>query len=245
MADKVRANRFREVRTGLYGDGAERVLRMTSSRCRKAGSRLDSKSFRMIELERAPDNEILLAAYDDDYCCPRKKTVFAYDSKDDAAVRKWLAGCVKGMAKVHLIPGVYDMHKAEIAKSDEWRRDNAREISDAYSALTATVAEFYAVYETLKGRAPKEKAYPEGAVRSVVGVPFDPVRTELEEYRRQELKKIDDWLSAETARLSKERSAEWDKMAAKYSKLEAEAEAEARTRIAQLEAEVKEALAAA
>ena len=243
--DKVRANRFREIRTGLYGAGAERVLRMTSNRCRKAGSRLDNKSFWMIELERAPDNEILLAAYDDDYKCPRNKTVFAYGTKDDAAVRKWLAGCVKGMAKMHLIPGVYDMHKAEIAKSDEWRRDNAREISDQYSGFTATVAEFYAVYEVLKGRAPKEKAYQDGAVRSAVGAPFDPVRTELEEYRRQELKKIDDWLSDETTRLSKERSAEWTELDAKYSRLEKEARNEAVARRAKLEAEVKEALAAA
>ena len=101
----------REVHTGLYGKRAETVLNNVMRHCRVYGLKLDCKSFKLVEFERGVDNEIVMAVFDDLYNVARFKTVFKEGLKNDAQIRAWLAGCVKGVAKKYLSGGAFtDIH---------------------------------------------------------------------------------------------------------------------------------------
>ena len=218
----------REIHTGLYGPMAESVLNNVICYCRQFGSRLDSKSFAMTEVERGVDNEVMLSVFDDTYNVSMYKTVFRNGFKNDAQIRLWLAGCVKGAAKAALAPAYNDLHKAEIAKIDGWSRTNETNIyMTGFQDRDIPVAAYYAVYEVLKGRKVAKGKFPGNIFASTVGEPFDPVRVELETYRIEETDKIRANLTAECTRLDKEFQVEYDELRKKFNRLKNEARAKA------------------
>ena len=230
MAKHKRENFRREIHTGLYGPAAESVLNNVIEYCRKYGSNLDRRSFKLVEAERSVDNEIMLSVFDDLYNVSMFKTVFKNGLKNDAQVRLWLAGCVKGVAKLAITNRCNDdLHKAEIAKIDGWTRTNMTNLyMESFQDRDIPAAAYYAVYETLKGRKASPSKFPEGIFASAVGEPFDPVRVELETYRRETTDKIYADLAAEIARLDKEWSVEREKLTAKFSDLKNAARAKAK-----------------
>lgn len=252
--EKKRNNLDRTVHLGLYGDAGQKLLVALKSMVQKCGSRLDAASMRRVEVVRAPDGELCFEVFDDDHWdAPLRKTVFARASdgkkpKDDASVRKWLAGVVKGAAKMRLGYCGYNMHQAEIEANEDWRRDRdlVIRIAPGYEAETAdnvfTVSQAYAAYESLKGRKPSKDRFCPGAVDQVVGEPFDPVRTELETFRREEMKRIDAELKAEEAEISKWYSSEYTKIEQIRSERCKAAEEKAKAEKARVNSEIAESL---
>lgn len=211
----------REIHTGLYGQVAESVLNNVILYGRQYGSNLDSKSFILVETERGVDNEIMLSVFDDNYGINMDRTVFKIGYKNDAQIRLWLAGCIKGVAKLAIMNGCgRDLHKAEIKKVEGWTRTNVTNLSmDLFNDTNIPAAAYYAVYEALKGRKTTEGKFPDGIFASVVGEPFDPVRTELETYMREAEEKIDTDKNAELYRLDKEFNVEYEDLKMKYNGL--------------------------
>lgn len=219
---KHKRNCFRrEIHTGLYGQVAESVLNNVILYGRTYGSNLDSKSFILVETERGVDNEIMLSVFDDKYGINMSGTVFKIGYKNDAQIRLWLAGCVKGVAKLAIMNRCgHDLHKAEIKKVEGWTRTNVANLSmDLFNDTNIPAAAYYAVYETLKGRKTTESKFPDGVFASVVGEPFDPIRTELEIYMREAEEKIDTDKNAELYRLDKEFNVEYENLKMKYNGL--------------------------
>lgn len=235
---------MREIHTGLYGEYAETILNNVKQYCRTYGLKLDCKSFRLVEFERGVDNEIMLSVFDDLYNVALRKTVFRAGAKNDMQIRAWLAGCVKGLAKKGLSAAIVDIHKAAIAKTDGWSRTNDAMVR-APECVDAPVAAYYAVYETLKGRKIAKAKFPGDVFDKTVGQPFDPVRVELETYRREETSKIHAGLADEIARLDKECQAEVDRIRAKFDDIKSEARQKAEAEERRLNYEIAEALNAA
>lgn len=229
MAMHKRGNFMREIHTGLYGQAAEGVLNNVIEYCRKYGSNLDSKSFKLVEVERNVDNEVMLSVFNDLYNVSMFKTVFRDGLKNDVQVRLWLAGCVKGVAKLAILNRCNDdLHKAEIAKVDGWARTNMANLyMESFRDKDIPAAAYYAVYETLKGRKTAKAKFPDGVFASAVGEPFDPVRAELETYRREASEKIQTELAAEIKRLDKEFNVEYEKLRARFNDLKSAAKAKA------------------
>ena len=229
MARHKRENFRREIHTGLYGQAAESVLNNVIEYCRKYGSNLDSRSFKLVEVERSVDNEVMLSVFDDRYDVSMFKTVFRNGLKNDAQIRLWLAGCVKGVAKLAILNRCNDdLHKAEIAKVDGWTRTNMTNLyMESFQDRDIPAAAYYAVYETLKGRKTAKAKFPDGVFASTVGEPFDPVRAELETYRREAAEKIQTELAAEIKRLDKEFNVEYEKLRAKFNELKSAARGKA------------------
>ena len=219
---KHKRNCFRrEIHTGLYGQVAESVLNNVILYGRTYGSNLDSKSFILAETERGVDNEIMLSVFDDKYGINMSGTVFKTGYKNDAQIRLWLAGCIKGVAKLAIMNRCgRDLHKAEIKKVEGWTRTNMANLSmDLFNDGGIPAAAYYAVYETLKGRKTTDGKFPDGVFASVVGEPFDPIRTELETYMREAEEKIDTDKNAELYRLDKEFNVEYENLKMKYNGL--------------------------
>ncbi len=214
--NKTRTSRRRTVPTGVYGDAAMEILAGVRDVVSRYGSKYDCHSFAAMEFERDVDGEIVMAAYDDDWHHPVYKTVFRDGRKDDAGVREWLAGVVKGAFKLRSARYFYDVHRAEISKLAEWSRECAAEVElSQRPGKTFSMAMGYALYDVLKGRRLKAGKYLPGALAAVVGEKFDPVRTELENLRREEAKRlaaeykasydeIEKWYSAEMNKLYEE-----------------------------------------
>lgn len=223
MVKHKRDNFKREIRTGLYGQMAEGALNNVIEYCRKYGSALDSGSFKLVEVERNVDNEIMLSVFDDTYVGRFNrlidKTVFKNGRKNDAQIRLWLAGCVKGTAKMAILNRCNDnLHKTAIAKVDGWTRTNMTNLyMDSFQDRNIPAAAYYAVYEILKGRKVDKAKFPAEVFASTVGEPFDPVRVELETYRIEAIEKIQAELAAEIKRLDKEFNTEYEKLRAKFN----------------------------
>ena len=211
----------REIHTGLYGQVAESVLNNVILYGRQYGSNLDSKSFILVETERGVDNEIMLSVFDDNYGINMSGTVFKNGYKNDAQIRLWLAGCIKGVAKLAIMKKCgRDLHKAEIKKVEGWTRTNVTNLSmDLFNDTNIPAAAYYAVYETLKSRKTTEDKFPNGVFASVIGEPFDPVRTELETYMRETEDKIDADKEVELRNIDKEFNVELENLKMKYNGL--------------------------
>lgn len=258
MRERKRNNYVKSVRLGVYGPTAERIVAALKHWvAHSCGPRLDAASFQACEINRAADNEIVLDVFNDEsYERPLRSTVFAEryrPDKTDVQIRKWLAGVVKGAAKLRLGEQstdeyrsfwlLRDLHKAEIAKHPGWRRTGDAKVAFAAPGKETedtvfTVAECYALYEALKDRKAKDSAYPAGTAAAVVGEPFDPVRTELETFREEEMKKIDAALKDELAEISRWYSSEYRKLDAVTDAKKAAAKAKAEEAKKALNAEI-------
>lgn len=186
--NNTRTGRCRTVPTGVYGDTAMEILAGVRDVVERYGSRHDRRSFGAMQFERDVDGEIVMAVYDDNWRSPVYNTTFRSGRKDDAGVREWLAGVVKGAFKLRAARWFYDVHKAEISKLAEWSRESDVQVELAEKQFPMAMG--YALYDVLKGRRLKAGKYLAGALDSVVGEKFDPVRTELENLRREEAKRL-------------------------------------------------------
>lgn len=169
---------------GAYGRDIKEIIKSVLEFMRNYGSSLDKHTAAYSVIETTPDGELYLKCKSGDRYVIRR-TIFKNSAcaNFSSKVRVWLAGAIKGMAKLEGYGG--DYRKQSIAASKAWSRTN----DEKTARFEFTFAQAYAVYDILMDRKTKTDRYSESAKAIISAGPNDPVLTELETYRRAELAK--------------------------------------------------------
>lgn len=174
--------------TGLYSDKAAQILTKLYSEMANGeyGGRC-AKNAADVKCVREADNEVVIIV-DSHY------TRLVYDRKSsDEKILQWLGWMIKQAAYKYFSP-------REIAPAYVWKRDSDTIIPEfsSYNTQTKidydiaiTVADLYCIYEILSGRKNIERKYNKDLVNSIRGHQRDPLSTEVESTRRQEVASIE------------------------------------------------------
>lgn len=174
--------------TGLYSDKAEQIftkLYSEMANC-KYGARC-AKNAADVKCVREADNEVVIIV-DSHY------TPLVYDRKSsDEKLLQWLGWMIKQAAYKYF-------STLNLVPEDVWKRDSDT-IVPAFSSddtktktdynIAITVADLYCIYEILSGRKNIERKYNKDLVNSIRGHQRDPLSTEVESTRRQEVASIE------------------------------------------------------
>lgn len=223
---------------GVYGSDIGEIIKAALEFMRNHGSSLDKHTAVCSNLKTTPDGELFLACTSDSRSSV-KRSIFKYADCTDfnRKVRVWLAGAIKGMAKLEGCG--YNYRKQAIAASKAWNRTN----DEKTVRFGFTLAQAYAVYDILMDRKTKSDKYGETAKNILSAGPNDPVLTELETYRQAEIAKaeseMNDALRAATAEREKTTSAAWNE----YWDAEKRIKGDYKTRIESINREIDAALA--
>lgn len=223
---------------GVYGSDIGEIIKAALEFMRNHGSSLDKHTAVCSNLKTTPDGELFLACTSDSRSSV-KRSIFKYADCTDfnRKVRVWLAGAIKGMAKLEGCG--YNYRKQAIAASKAWNRTNDKKTA----RFEFTFAQAYAVYDILMDRKTKADRYGESAKAIISAGPNDPVRTELEIYRRNEIAKakadMDSALKAANSDRDKVTSDAWNK----YWNDETRIKGDYKTRIESINREIDAALA--
>lgn len=182
--------------TRLYSDKAEQILTKLYSEMANSeyGGRC-AKNAADVKCVREADNEVVIKV-------DRHYDRLVYDRKSsDEKILQWLGWMIKQAAykyflKRHLVPvDVWKRDSDTIIPAFERRNipafssDNTETKTDYNIAIT--VADLYCIYEILSGRKNIERKYNKDLVNSIRGHQRDPLSTEVESLRRQEVASIE------------------------------------------------------
>lgn len=174
--------------TRLYSDKAEQIftkLYSEMANC-KYGGRC-AKNATDAKCVREVDNEVVIKV-DSHY------TRLVYDRKSsDEKLLQWLGWMIKQAAYKYF-------RTRHLEPEDVWKRDSDTIIPEfsSYNSQTKidydiaiTVADLYCIYEILSGRKNIERKYNKDLVNSIRGHQRDPLSTEVESTRRQEVASVE------------------------------------------------------
>lgn len=180
----------RIIHTGLFSINAKHLLQGLFNYIDDNKPRRVAVTARRCEIIMNPDNEIILQCkLRDRYSYSHSEKMFSIWDRNpgnDQKPREWIAV----MLKKHVI---------EQCESDGvWRRDNdAREVPEleikneqGLTVFSPTVAEAYYVYDALLNRKKIEKRFTEATIKRMHGIQKDPIATEMEIARREEVKRL-------------------------------------------------------
>lgn len=147
-------------------------------------------------VERAPDGEVLisLAHHDGRYWT----TVYA-KKHTDALILDWIAWMLKNIACQHIQECWRDYTTTndkklgiKLAKKALWTRDNDGVVIPVLTTDTdyVSVSDIYFIYESFKGRKNIERKYSNKLIKKWRGEKRDPLATEMEMARREEVERI-------------------------------------------------------
>lgn len=205
----------RIVHTGLFSSYSQEILNNFFSYMSDHSVHRMERNTKRVSIKVAADGEILLEAlqhgsYDSihhEYC--RRKSIWDLNKNNDAKPKEWLAIALKR----HIIAS---------GKSDGiWRRNgdfvaSTLTTTDSNGQVTFApiVSELYCIYDHLLGRKKLEKRYGVDLTKKVIGTRRDPLLTQMEENRRNEVKRIEE----EFAAAKKAASDKCNKLLYEYSK---------------------------
>lgn len=214
----------RIIPTGLFSHTAEEILVNFFKHKSETSTNRMYRNTERVAVKVAPDGEILLEA-----ClknCRDAEGHYHYGSSiwdknrnNDAKSKEWLAVAIKH-------------HVIDATKSDgNWRRNNTEGVIEDFATknedgtikFIPTVAWLYCIYDHLLGRKSLEKKYGIDLVKKVIGIRRDPMLTEMETNRRNEVKRINDEFEAAKKAANDKR----DRLSSEYyQKLQAQADIE-------------------
>lgn len=179
----------RIIHTGLFSINAKHLLQGLFNYIDDNKSRRVAVSARRCEIIVNPDNEIVLQCKLRDRYGYRSERLFSIWDRNlgnDQKPREWIAV----MLKKHVIE--------QCGSDGVWRRDNdAREVPEleikneqGLIVFSPTVAEAYYVYDALLNRKKIEKRFTEATIKRMHGIQKDPIATEMEIARREEVKRL-------------------------------------------------------
>ena len=235
MDDKVR-----ELHTGFYSDRAELIMRRLlegeQSYQHSLKKTFKVKSILHLEVERAIDNEVV-------FTCGKFRGrawdyMHSFDRINDTDALNHIAWCFKQCVLRRLRNKLSDEDKAE----KNWNRSSTLNFrTDSINTDDISVSEAYFIYDHLRQRKNAAKRYSKELGDSLIGLPLDPIMTEmklgmLEEIERlkkeqeqavsvlfnekeEDIKKFRNEKSAE---FNKARDAVYAETAAKIAKINAE-----------------------
>lgn len=231
----------KEIHTGLYSEKAFKFLEhMLASqlRFRKCGQ--IRAQFAAINIERAPDNEVILTQDPDN----RYYYGNSIWRKPNNEALKWLAIYIKEFTR-NSVEIHEDGKDGDDSKEITWARDNTREKvklvidTSSYSvcdkdifkgkkssSLNVKVGDIYFIYDKFMSRKDLDKKYDTDMIDSYVGQPSDPITTEMEIAKRQDIKALKDKLEQDLNSLDREEGEKQDELRVEWRKKAAAVEAE-------------------
>lgn len=179
----------RIIHTGLFSENAKYLLQGLFNYIDDNKPRRVAVTARRCEIIMNPDNEIILQCKLRDrygYSSERIYSIWDRNPGNDQKPREWIAV----MLKKHVIE--------QCGSNGAWRRDNdAREVPEleikneqGLTVFSPTVAEAYYVYDVLLNRKKIEKRFTEATIKRMHGIQRDPIATEMEIARREEVKRL-------------------------------------------------------
>ena len=212
-------NNVRELHTGFYSDRAELIIRSLldgeQSYQHSLKKTFKVKSILNLEVKRAIDNEVV-------FTCEKFRGrgwdyMHSFDRINDADALTHIAWCFKQCVLRCLRNELFDEGKAE----ESWNRSNALKFR-IETLVDVTVSEVYFIYDHLCQRKNSAKRYSKELSESLIGLPLDPIMTEmklgmLEEIERlkkeeeQTVSRLFDEKEAAVKKYREEKSAEFNK----------------------------------
>lgn len=180
----------RIIHTGLFSENAKHLLQGLFNYIDDNKPRRVAVTARRCEIIMNPDNEVILQCkLRDRYSYYRSEmicSIWDRNPGNDQKPREWIAV----MLKKHVIE--------QCGSDGVWRRDNdAREVPEleikneqGLTVFSPTVAEAYYVYDVLLNRKKIEKRFSEATIKRMHGIQKDPIATEMEIARREEVKRL-------------------------------------------------------
>lgn len=189
----------------------------------------ESKTLEVHRTKTATNGEILLEFFRASWRSPY--TAKAFENRNDAQVRDWLAWklklCVVGAlaAKLGLDPVIGQKDKA-VKKL--WNRNSTEKIiilKTVNNDAEYTVGELYCLYDHWKGRDVK-KRFDEATIAKMIGAEYDPFVTELNENYLKDIADLKSKHDKAMAELNRAENAALEEARANILKLYAEQRAE-------------------
>ena len=183
MDDKVR-----ELHTGFYSDRAELIMRRLlegeQSYQHSMKKTFKVKSILHLEVKRAIDNEVV-------FTCEKFRRgwdyIHSFDRINDTDALNHIAWCFKQCVLRCLRNMLSDEDKAE----KNWNRSctlNFR--TDSINIDDISVSEAYFIYDHLRQRKNAAKRYSKELGDSLIGLPLDPIMTEMKSGMLEEIERI-------------------------------------------------------
>lgn len=177
----------RIIHLGLFSKNAEMLIRSLFSYIDDNKPARVARSVRKATIVVNPDNEIVLECkLRELYYRHTPITIWDRNKGNDQKPREWIAI----MLKHHVIE--------QCGSDGAWRRDNdSREVpelefrdSTGQVIYRPTISEAYYVYDALLSRKRIERKYSKETIAKMHGSQNDPIATEMEIARREEVKRL-------------------------------------------------------
>ena len=218
------------IHTELYSDKAYSIILGFYYGLDDWGSKQMARNSGYCDVERAPDNEVVLTIKcNDPYAYAWRKSAFS-KHQTDQDTRNWMAWIIKQLVRKALREDGYN-------ESVEWKRGNHR-VAHTFSSKVAgvTVSDCYFVYDFLKNRKKLDNKFTSEHMAEIIGNKRDAISTELEIVKREEEKKIRDKHNAVINGLN---SSKWSRGEAARKKVFDEIEAQVKAEEEAMNAEIK------
>ena len=178
----------RELHTGFYSDRAELIMRRLlegeQSYQHSLKKTFKVKSILHLEVKRAIDNEVV-------FTCEKFRRgwdyMHSFDRINDTDALNHIAWCFKQCVLRCLRNMLSDENKAE----KNWNRSctlNFR--TDSTTADDISVSEVYFIYDHLRQRKNAAKRYSKELSESLIGLPLDPIMTEMKLGMLEEIERL-------------------------------------------------------
>ena len=182
MDDKVR-----ELHTGFYSDRAEMIMRclLTSEQERLKGMKhtFKVKSMLYLDVERAVDNEVV-------FICQKfsdwRAETPSFFGVSDADALNHIAWCFKLCVLRRLKRILLDEDKAK----ENWNRSSTLNFRTEFSNYDISVIEAYFIYDCLRQRKNAANRYSKELSESLIGLPLDPIMSEMKSGMLEEIERI-------------------------------------------------------
>ena len=180
-------NNVRELHTGFYSDRAELIMRRLlegeQSYQHSLKKTFKVKSILYLEVERAIDNEVV-------FTCGRFRGrgwdyMNSFDRINDTDALNHIAWCFKQCVLRCLRNELFDEGKAE----ESWNRSSTLKFR-IETLDDVTVSEAYFIYDHLCQRKNAAKRYSKELGDSLIGLPLDPIMTEMKLGMLEEIERL-------------------------------------------------------
>lgn len=182
-------NNVRELHTGFYSDRAEliiqRLLECEQSYQSSLKRTFKVNSFRYLEVKRAIDNEVV-------FTCGKFRGrgwdyMHSFDRINDTDALNHIAWCFKQCVLRCLRNELSDKDKAE----ENWNRSSTLNFrTDSINTDDISVSEAYFIYDRLRQRKNAAKRYSKELGDSLIGLPLDPIMTEMKLGMLEEIERL-------------------------------------------------------
>lgn len=181
------------IHTGLYGERAFKILDAVKNAYASGSWYTNSYAqFKSSIVSRAPDNEIVFLRNRNIY----NELAYSIWRKSNNEALKWIGLALKSYVRDHNHEILWKRTSDDRAKIAFYELDakGNKPRNAEQQSLIVSVDEVYYIYDKLLQRQKLDRKYDKKLIDELTGTPNDPISTEIEIARREELKKCDEQL---------------------------------------------------